>query len=256
MIRFRGTASMRSLLMLLATLLAGAPVAAAEEAGRGELWLHQAVWDYYEVFRQDQSAHFFAVSTNGLGAGYSRCKTFNGCSPLDGKREALLACSKSAPDVEGACYVFANKSKVLWQGEVHVLSEDEFMARFYGPASVDEALAERVEHVQGSGDARGAGQLPSKTVWQRDDFRFPPADLAPAADECRYAFEELYQTDPARNLFLLDGSGTYCAYSTGFGPAEEAAGFERALEACAELAGGNCYVYAAGDQLLPGKKRL
>lgn len=247
---------MRFLLILAIALFAGSGAASAQEAGKGELWIHQAVWDYYEVFRQDQTAHFFAVSTSGLGAGYSRCKTFNGCSPLDGKREALLACSKSAPDVEGACYIFANKSKVVWQGEVHVLSEEDFMARFFGPSSVDEALAERVEHVQGSGGATGAAQPPSKTVWQRKDFRFAPSDLAPAADECRYAFEELYQTAPARNLFLLDGTGTYCAFSTGFGPAEEAAGFERALEACAELAGGGCYVYAAGDELLPGRKRL
>ena len=254
---------MRRVLILLGLLLGlplGLPVAAhAQENGKGELWLHESVMEYYEEFKRDFGGHYFAVSTNGISAGYSYCKSFNACPPLDGKRQALSSCNSSGYDLPGTCYIFANRSKIVWQGQIHVLTHEQFMARLYGPGSVEESLAGFVEHVAGMAEGAPATLLPSRQVWQRSDFRFAPADLAFAGDECRYAFDELYQTNVARNLFLLDASGLHCAFSTGFAAADETAAFERALAACEELAGskgGTCYVYAAGGELLAGRSKL
>jgi hypothetical protein len=234
------------------------PSARAQETGKGELWMHQTAWDYYEQFRRDQGRAYFAVSTNGISAGYSYCPGLR-CLPLDGKNQAISACQRDDSGLPGTCYIFANSSRILWQGEVHVLSDDEFMARLYGPDSIQESLKGYVEHVAGLSEGSPSDLLPSAKVWKRADFRFAPADLAPAGDECRYAFDELYQANVGRNLFLLDAEGRHCAYSTGFPAAQEAEAFERALAACERLAGTAgkpCYVYAAGSELLAGRSKL
>ncbi len=233
--------------------------AAAQEIGEGELWLHESVWGYYQQFKQDQDGAFFAVSTNGVSAGYSYCPGGFDCWPLEGKREAVQACESDHSDLPGTCYVFASANRVLWKGQVHVLTDAEFNARLYGPGTIDEALEGYVEHLAGRAEGVPAKLLPSRKVWQRKDFLFAPAALAPADDECRYAFEDLYMASAAPNLFLLDSDGRHCAYSTGFPAADEMQAFLGALAACQKLAGPAgrpCFVYAAGSELLPGRSKL
>lgn len=245
------------LMAVLQVAAGGLKGAQAQETGKGELWLHESVWAYYQQFQRDQNGHYFAVSTNGVSAGYSYCPSFSNCQPLDGKRQALRGCSGNASDLPGACYIFANKSRILWQGEVHVLSDAEFLARLYGPDSIEAALAGYVAHVAGPVEGTALVFAPSKAVWSRPDFRFAPAGLAPQGDECGYAWRDLYQENSARNFFLLDESGRYCAFSTGFTAARESEAFAEALAACeALIKPGACVVYAAGGMTLAGLSRL
>jgi len=229
----------------------------AQETGSGELWLHEDVWALYEAFESNDNRHYFAVSTNGLDAGYSFCPSGAMCKPLGGKMEAIRACNSSPSDLPGQCYIFANRNRVVWQGEVHVLSADEFLAHVYGPASIEEALQDYAGHVIGPAGDQSLPFKPTKAVWQRPDFAFPPAGFALQGEECRYAFEAIYRQAMTRNFFLADPSGRYCGFATGFSQERELEAFLAALAACADLAAAEgCVVYAASDALLAGLSRL
>ncbi|HKY94467.1 MAG TPA: hypothetical protein VJL84_04135 [Kiloniellales bacterium] len=245
-------------LSVLAALLLLPSLALTQEIGEGELWVHEEVMEYYRKFDGDSSAAYFAVSTNGYDAGYSRCPSFSNCRPLDGKREAVQACNSGHSDLPGSCYIFANQNGIIWRGEVHVLSDAEFMARLYGPETIEEAVAEYVAAATGPVEGTKQSFNASKQIWQREDFRFPPPDFALTGDECRYAFEHAYLSNAARNFFLADPSGRYCGYSTGYAQAAEATAFTAAKVACATRAPASapCVVYAVDDTLLPGRSKL
>jgi hypothetical protein len=243
---------------LLAALLLLPSLAPAQDTGEGELWVHEQVMEWYRQFDSDSDASYFAVSTNGYDAGYSYCPSSGDCSPLGGKREAIQACNKGHSDLPGTCYIFANESRILWRGEVHVLSHAEFMARLYGPETIEDAMAEYVGAV--SGPIEGAEQKfrASVAVWRGPNFNFPPADFALVGDECRYAFKNDYLPNGARNFFLADKTGRYCGYATGFAQAKEEEAFDAAASACKARAPLRlpCLVYAVDDELIAGRSKL
>jgi len=229
-------------------LLAAAPAAA--ETGRGELWLHHGVIDYYEIFRKDPQGRVFAVSTNGLSAGYSRCEPGKPCTASESEALALALCRAMPVDLPGECRVFADRTGVLWQGTVHELDHQAWLQRLYGPATIAEALAHNVRQAVGPGAAEGFRM--SEAVRRRDDFRAAPAGFALAGDECRYALEELYRAAQTPNFFLADASGRFCGYATGYAQSAEDAAFVAAKAACEALAppGSPCMVYAAERTLV------
>lgn len=249
---------MRALALLGALLALHSTAPRAQEIGSGELWLHEGVMRHYRAFDRNPAAAFFAVSTNGFAAGYSSCPSAGDCQPLEGKREAIESCRAVDPDLPGECYIFADDSHILWQGQVHVVTEEEFMARLYGPTTIEQALDGYTQHVEGPAKSSYPSFAPSAALWTRDDFRFPPAEFVLRGDECRYAFNSLYMTNRARNFFLADASGRYCGFATGYAQSEEAAAFQSAASACASLApnAAPCLVYAAGGELLTGRRKL
>jgi hypothetical protein len=249
---------MRALVLLGALLMLHSAAPRAQEIGSGDLWLHEGVMRYYRDFDRNPAAAFFAVSTNGFAAGYSYCPSVGDCQPLEGKLEALQSCRSVDPDLPGECFIFANDSRILWQGPVHVVTEEDFMARLYGPTTIEQALEPYTEHVEGPGKGAVPAFALSAEVWTRNDFRFPPAEFVLRGDECRYAFDSLYMTSRARNFFLADASGRYCGFATGYAQSEEAAAFRSAAAACAALApdAGPCLVYAAGGEMLTGRRKL
>jgi hypothetical protein len=56
-----------------------------------------------------------------------------GAPGYDGKIEAVQACPSVDTDLLGTGYIFASESCILWHGEMRVLTDEEFMARHYGP---------------------------------------------------------------------------------------------------------------------------
>jgi hypothetical protein len=245
-------------LFLIAAILLLPSLALAQEIGEGELWLHEQVMEWYRQFDSDSDASFFAVSTNGYDAGYSYCPSFGDCYPLDGKREAIQACNSNRSDLPSTCYIFANENRILWRGEIHVLNDQEFMAHLYGPDTIKEAMAEFVGAAHGPVEGSQQSFKASPAVWKSPDFNFPPAGFALVSDECRYAFKKDYLPNGARNFFLADKTGRYCAYATGFAQANEAAAFGAAAAACKARAPLRlpCLVYAVDDQLLSGRSGL
>lgn len=245
-------------LLWLAALAAWPSLGSAQEIGEGELWLHERVMAYYRKFEGDSSAAYFAVSTNGFDAGYSRCPSFSNCRPLDGKREAIRACNSTPSDLPGTCFIFANQNKILWRGTVHVLTEEEFLAHLYGPDTVGEAMADFVGHQRGPAEGTTIDYRPSATLAKRQDFAIAPAGFALTGDECRYAFKNDYLPNGAPNFFVADPTGRYCGLSTGFAQADESAAILGALSLCAERApdGAGCLVYAVGDRVIAGESHL
>lgn len=243
-------------ILLTTLLLLAAGRAGAEEIGSGELWLHEDVMAYYETFQRKSGAHYFAVSTNGYDAGYSYCPADSMCRPLDGKRQALSSCARNKSDLPGACYIFANRNRILWEGPVHVLDHEAFLARLYGPASIEDALAAKVGVVEGPLSAPGGGFRPREAVWRQDAFRFPAAGFALASDECLYAFE-LYTAAAVPNYFLADERGEACSYAVGFAQGADAEAFAETLAACEERAAGQaCLVFAVARETLAGRTGL
>jgi hypothetical protein len=239
-------------LALLAAALT--PAAAIEpgkgEPGKGELWLHEGVIDYYEVFGKDPQGQVFAVSTNGLSAGYARCENGRNCTQADSEMTALAICRAMPVDLPGECHLFADKTGILWQGAVHELDHQAWLERLYVPATVEEALAHNVRHASGPG-AAGGFQV-SEAIRRRDDFAAAPAGFALASDECRYALAEQYTTAATPNFFLADATGRFCGYSTGYAQAQEAEAFAAAKSACEAIspAGAGCLVYAVERTLV------
>lgn len=243
-------------LLFTALLLLMAGRAEAEEIGSGELWLHEDVMAYYEAFQRKSGAHYFAVSTNGYDAGYSYCPANGMCRPLDGKRQALSSCAHNKSDLPGVCYIFANRNRILWNGPVHVLDHEAFLARLYGPASIEEALDERVGVVEGPLSASGGSFRPREPVWRQPAFRFPPTGFALTGDECLYAFE-LYQQAAVPNYFLADAGGRSCSYAVGFAQEADGRAFAEALTACEQRAAGQpCFVFAVARDRLAGRTEL
>ena len=245
-------------LFLLAAFLLGPTLASAQEIGEGELWLHEHVMEWYRQFDRDSNAGFFAVNTNGYDAGYSYCPSFGDCYPLDGKREAIQACNSNRSVLPGTCYIFANENRILWRGEIHVLNDQEFMAHLYGPDTIEEAMAEYVGAVKGPIEGSKQSFRASPALWQSPAFNFPPDDFLLVSDECRYAFEKDYLTNGARNFFLADKTGRYCAYATGYAQTAEDAAFQAAAAACQKRSPLKvpCLVYAVDGTLLPGLSKL
>lgn len=240
---------LRTCFGVLALLAALAPAAAAEP-GKGEVWLHEGVIDYYEVFQKDPQGQVFAVSTNGLSAGYARCESGRSCTPAESEKTALAICRAMPVDLPGQCYVFADKTGVLWLGAVHELDHQAWLERLYGPATMEKALAHNVRHVSGPG-AAGGFQV-SEAIRQRDDFAAAPAGFALASDECLYALAEQYTTAATPNFFLADTTGRFCGFSTGYAHAQETEAFAVAKAACEAIApaGASCLVYAVERTLV------
>ncbi|HKY94469.1 MAG TPA: hypothetical protein VJL84_04145 [Kiloniellales bacterium] len=234
----------------LALLLAALTPSAAAGPGTGDLWLHQGVLDYYEVFKEDPQAQFFAVSTNGLSAGYSHCAPGRPCSATESQAMALANCRAVPIDLPGQCHIFADKSGILWRGEVRELDHQAWLERLYGPATVEEALAHKVRHASGPG-AAGDFRV-SEAIRRRADFAAVPAGFALASDECLYALEEQYNPAETPNFFLADPTGRYCGYSTGYAQVQEAEAFAAAKAACEAIApaGAACLVYAVERTLV------
>lgn len=235
---------------LLALLAAALTPAAAAEPGKGDLWLHEGVIDYYEIFQEDPQGQVFAVSTNGLSAGYAKCENGRACTRAESEQTALAICRAMPVDLPGQCHVFADKTGVLWQGTVHELDHQAWLERLYGPATMAEALAHNVRHATGPG-ATGRFTI-SEAIRARDDFAAAPAGFALESDECLYALEEQYSLAATPNFFLADTSGRFCGYSTGYAQAQEAEAFGAATAACQAIApaGALCLVYAVERTLV------
>ena len=241
--------------LVLASLAGTAP---AQEIGSGDLYLHEDVMEYYEQnFRRDPGRSYFAVSTNGYDVGYSYCPSPGDCMPLDGKIEAVRACNTHRSDLPGACYIFANESRILWQGEIHVLTAREFIEHHYGPATIEEAMADYVSRTKGPEREAEGPFAPPKSVWSQASFHFPPAGFAPQGDECLYAFDR-YLEEAVPNYFLADESGRYCSYASGFAAGAAAEAYASVAASCAKLSPGEaaCYVYAVDRTVLAGRDGL
>jgi len=126
-----------AMLALFAVLLARAS-AADEEIGKGTLHVHPQVMQAYEQFRRTGNPSYFAVSTNGLAGGGSYCPD-QACMTSDDKWLAVKACNgyqaqlaealrEKGVTLKGECFLFANASRVLWDGQVIALSKEEYFA--------------------------------------------------------------------------------------------------------------------------------
>jgi hypothetical protein len=235
----------------LALAVLAAPTAKADGPGHGELWLHHGVMDYYRQFQADPDALYFAVSTNGLAAGYARCEAGKACRAASSERAALASCRAAPIDLPGECFIFASRQGVVWQGEVHVLDHQAWLERLYGPATIEESLAHFARHAEGPGAAPVTFRV-TDAIRRRADFAAAPAGFALSGDECRYALELLYREAAAPNFFLADESGRFCGYATGYAQAEEQQAFAAAKAACEAMtpAGGRCLVYAVERSLV------
>jgi hypothetical protein len=235
---------------VLALLSAALSAAMAAEPGKGELWLHEGVIDYYEIFQKDPQGQVFAVSTNGLSAGYAKCEIGRNCTRTESEHTALAICGAMPVDLPGKCSIFADKTGILWQGQVHELSHQAWLERLYGPASVGDALAKNVRSAVGRGGS--GGFRVSETIRAQADFVAAPPGFALASDECSYALEEQYRLAATPNFFLSDPTGRFCGYSTGYAQAQEAEAFAAAKAACAAISptGASCVVYAVERTLV------
>ena len=235
---------------MIALLVAAQIPAAAAEPGTGDLWLHEGVIDYYDVFRKDPQGQVFAVSTNGLSAGYAKCEDRESCTRAESEKIALAICDAMPIDLPGRCSVFADKTGILWRGHVHELSHQAWLERLYGPASVDDALAARVRSAVGPGGS--GGFRVSETIRARADFLAAPPSFTLASDECGYALEEQYNVAATPNFFLSDPTGRFCGYSTGYAQSQEAEAFAAAKAACAAISPTRapCVVYAVERTLV------
>ena len=106
--------------------------------GTGSLFLHPSVLQGYEQFQNTYNPTYFAVSTNGLAYGYTYCPD-QACTTSDDKGAAIRSCisvqgqyeaelrKRGIKSLKGECRIFANASRVLWQGEVHHLSKEQYL---------------------------------------------------------------------------------------------------------------------------------
>lgn len=114
---------MRRTLAIAALLVGlGCGPAGAQEIGKGELWIHQSVMDFYKEFQNRFGSSYFAVSTNGYSAGYSYCPGMR-CKQQQIKQIAIRGCAEAGGNQGGQCFIFGTPSRILWQGEVHVLPD-------------------------------------------------------------------------------------------------------------------------------------
>ena len=235
----------------LALAMLAAPATQAGEPGRGELWLHQGVMDYYRQFQDDPDALFFAVSTNGLAAGYARCEAGKACRAAASEAAALASCNAAPIDLAGSCVLFATREGIVWQGAVHVLDHQAWLERLYGPATIEESLAHYVRHAEGPGAVAVTFRV-TDAIRGRADFAAVPAGFALTGDECRYALDLLYREAATPNFFLADESGRFCGYATGYAQAQEQEAFAAAKAACEAMAtaGDRCLVYAVERSLI------
>lgn len=127
----------RLLSMLVLFCCLAAPAGADGETGKGTLHLHPAVMQGYAKFLATYNPSYFAVSTNGLAYGYVYCPD-QACFTSDRRGAAIRSCSQDQAALEkkfaeygikqlkGECLIFANASRILWQGEVIQMDEDAY----------------------------------------------------------------------------------------------------------------------------------
>jgi hypothetical protein len=207
--------------------------------------------DYYRQFQADPDALFFAVSTNGLAAGYARCETGKACRAASSEAAALASCRSAPVDLPGECHIFASREGIVWQGEVHVLDHQAWLEHLYGPDTIAESLAHYARHAEGPGAAPVTFRI-TDTIRRRADFAAAPAGFSLSGDECRYALDLLYREAATPNFFLADESGRFCGYATGYAQADEQAAFAAAKAACEAMTPGaaHCLVYAVERSLV------
>lgn len=121
-------------LLAVVSTLAG-PAAARDANGKGTLHLHELVMGTYEDFKRHFNPKYFAVSTNGLAHGYSACPD-QACVATDWRALALQACQSVHGKLEaeigfrldGECFIFASAGSIVWEGEVIVLKENDYLS--------------------------------------------------------------------------------------------------------------------------------
>ena len=124
--------------LLVAVALPGGPARADGALGSGPLHLHPGVKEAYGAFKQTYNPTYFAVSTNGLAYGYLYCPD-QACHVSDSRGEAIRACQSvqayiedelrkkgAAKALKGECFIYANASRVLWQGEITELTDADY----------------------------------------------------------------------------------------------------------------------------------
>ncbi len=127
---------------LLLTLVSVAPPALADGAiGEGTLHLHPSVMQAYAKFKSTYNPTYFAVSTNGLAYGYVYCPD-QACMAGDNRAAAIRSCSQvqqlyaeefrknGAAGLKGECFIFANSSRILWQGTILDMGKEDWLEWF------------------------------------------------------------------------------------------------------------------------------
>jgi len=103
-----------------ALLLVAPPPASAETAS---LRLHPRVTAAFEQYRKRWNPMYFAISEDGLWAGYVTCDSSAwACRDSDGRKLAIKLCRELSQS-RSSCRIFARGKKVVWKGRFEHASE-------------------------------------------------------------------------------------------------------------------------------------